>query len=183
MQVRKSQNMIISALMLAFCYILPNFTGNIPYVGSMLLPMHLPVFLCGFLAGPFWAATVGFVAPVSRSILMTMPPMSVAIPMGFEMAVYGAASGLFFQFLAKKNVNLMARIYISLVSAMVLGRVVYGTIKAVMTMGTAEPYTLSAFIAGTVTSGIPGIMLQLVLVPAVVLAVQKAKNPQFVAET
>ncbi len=106
---------------------------------------------------------------------MTMPPMAVAIPMGFEMAVYGFVSGFMFQFLAKKNLPQIKNIYISLISAMVMGRVVYGLIKAGMTFGTAEPYTLTAFIAGTVTSGIPGIILQLVMVPVVVLAVEKAR--------
>lgn len=180
----KNQNysMVISALMLALCYILPNFTGNIPVIGSMLLPMHLPVFLCGFLAGPYWAAAVGFVAPVSRSLLMTMPPMSVAIPMGFEMAAYGLFSGILFHFLAKKDMNILPRIYISLVTAMLAGRILYGLIKASMTFGTAEPYTFAAFIAGTVTSSIPGIILQLVLVPAVVLAVQKVQNPRLSPE-
>lgn len=172
---KTSYSMIISGLMLSLCYILPNFTGNIPVIGSMMLPMHLPVFLCGFLAGPVWAAAVGFIAPVSRSVLMTMPPMSVAVPMGFEMAIYGLVSGLLFQHLEKFSLKILPRIYISLLSAMVLGRAVYGTIKVFMTFGTADQYTLSAFIAGTVTSGIPGILLQLLLVPAVVITVEKAK--------
>lgn len=175
---KNSYSMVIAGLMLALCYILPNFTGNIPVIGSMMLPMHLPVFLCGFLAGPWWAALVGFVAPVSRSLLMTMPPMSVAVPMGFEMAVYGAVSGVLFHLLEKKNLKMLPRIYISLVAAMVLGRAVYGTIKVFLTFGTGNIYTLSAFIAGTVTSGIPGIILQLLLVPAVVMAVEKVKNPK-----
>lgn len=173
---QNSYSMIISGLMLSLCYILPNFTGNIPVIGSMMLPMHLPVFLCGFLAGPWWAMAVGFIAPVSRSLLMTMPPMSVAVPMGFEMAVYGLVSGLLFQHLAGLKLKMLSRIYISLLSAMVLGRAVYGTIKVFMTFATPNQYTFSAFIAGTVTSGIPGIILQLLLVPVVVLAVEKAKT-------
>ncbi len=168
-------SMTLSAMMLALCYILPNFTGNIPVIGSMLLPMHLPVLLCGFLCGPYWSAAVGFVAPVSRSLLFSMPPMSVAIPMGFEMAAYGFVSGFLFHYLEHKNLPTLSRIYISLISAMVLGRVLYGAIKVGMTFGTSDPYTLSAFIAGTVTSAIPGILLQLVLVPAIVLAVEGKK--------
>lgn len=173
--------MVLSSLMLALCYILPNFTGNIPVIGSMLLPMHLPVFLCGFLCGPYWSALVGFIAPVSRSVFLTMPPMAVAIPMGFEMAVYGFSSGFLFQLCKKKDMPQMKSIYFSLVTAMVLGRVVYGAIKAAMTFGTADAYTFSAFIAGTVTSGIPGILLQLVMVPAVVLAVEKHQKSAQVA--
>lgn len=170
--------MVMSSLFLALCYVLPNFTGNIPVIGSALLPMHLPVLICGFICGPMWGAAVGFIAPVSRSLLMTMPTMSVAIPMGFEMAVYGFVCGILFRIQRKKNVAEVKNIYISLVSAMVLGRIVYGFIKASMTFGTANPYTFSAFIAGTVTSAIPGIVLQLVFVPVVVKAVIKYKNPE-----
>lgn len=175
--------MVLSSLMLALCYILPNFTGNIPVIGSSLLPMHLPVFLCGFLCGPYWSALVGFIAPVSRSVFMTMPPMAVAIPMGFEMAVYGFASGFLFHLCQKKQLPQVASIYTSLISAMVLGRVVYGCIKAAMTFGTADPYSFSAFIAGTVTSGIPGIILQLVLVPTVVMAVEKYQKQGTISQT
>ncbi len=174
---KNSYSMIISGLMLALCYILPNFTGNIPVIGSMMLPMHLPVFLCGFLAGPLWAGAVGLIAPVSRSVLMTMPPMSVAIPMGFEMAVYGLVSGFLFRYLEGKGLKMLPRIYTALFIAMVTGRVVYGSIKVFMTFGTPDQYTFAAFIAGTVTSGIAGIILQFLLVPAVVMAVEKVKNP------
>lgn len=172
----KTEKLVLSSLMLALCYILPNFTGNIPVVGSMLLPMHLPVFLCGFLCGPFWSAGIGFIAPVSRSILYSMPPMIVAIPMGFELAAYGFVSGFLFQHCKKRGLPLIGSIYVSLVSAMVLGRVLYGIIKAVITMGSGDPYTFSAFIAGTVTSSIPGIVLQLILVPVVVMAVERQQK-------
>lgn len=174
-QHKKNQTftMILSSLFLALCYILPNFTGNIPVIGSALLPMHLPVLLAGYFCGPFWACAVGFVAPVSRSLLMTMPPMSVAIPMGFELATYGLVSGALYDFAKKQKLPVLHGIYGSLLSAMVAGRVVYGIIKAGMTMGTANPYTFALFVTGTVTSAIPGIILQIVLIPAIVLAMER----------
>ena len=58
------KRLVLSALMLALAYVLPFFTGNIPQIGSMLLPMHLPVLLCGFLCGGPWGALVGLVATV-----------------------------------------------------------------------------------------------------------------------
>ena len=72
---RSVKNLVVAALMLALAYVLPNFTGNIPQIGSMLLPMHLPVLLCGFLCGGVWGAVVGFVAPLLRSVLVGVPPM------------------------------------------------------------------------------------------------------------
>lgn len=170
----------LSALMLALCFILPNFTGNIPHIGSMLLPMHLPVLLCGFLCGPLWGGAVGFIAPILRSLLMTMPPMAIAIPMSFELMTYGFVCGLLYRVLSRKNLKSTAIVYGALLSSMVLGRAVYGVIKAGMTMGTNDPYTFTAFIAGTVTSAVPGIILQLIVVPAVVLAVNKQSNKKWV---
>ena len=96
---RHIRNMVIAALMLAVAYVLPNFTGNIPQIGSMLLPMHLPVLLCGFLCGGFWGAGVGFVAPLLRSALTGgFPPMfPTAVSMAFELAAYGFLSGFLYK--------------------------------------------------------------------------------------
>ena len=45
------QNLVLSAMLLAVGIVLPFFTGQIPKVGSMLLPMHLPVLVCGLVCG------------------------------------------------------------------------------------------------------------------------------------
>ncbi|MFI3250029.1 MAG: ECF transporter S component [Eubacteriales bacterium] len=168
---QRTYQIAIAALMLALCFVLPNFTGNIPYIGSMLLPMHLPVLLCGFICGPFWGGAVGFIAPVLRSVLMTMPPMNVAIPMALELATYGAVSGLLYRILHGKSKKDLVAIYVSLISARVVGRVVYGITQLYLTMNTADVYTFSAFVAGSITNSIPGIIAQLTIVPAVVLAI------------
>ena len=99
---RSVRNLVVSALMLALAYILPNFTGNIPQIGSMLLPMHLPVILCGFLCGGPWGAAVGFVAPLMRSLILTRPVMfPTAVAMAFELAAYGFLSGFLYRRLPK----------------------------------------------------------------------------------
>ena len=85
---RPVQNLVVAALMLALAYVLPFFTGNIPQIGSMLLPMHLPTLLCGFLCGGPWGAAVGFLAPLMRSAILGMPPpFPTAVAMAVEMAV------------------------------------------------------------------------------------------------
>jgi len=88
------QNLTISAMLFAMALVLPFFTGQIPQIGSMLLPMHIPVFLCGLLCGRKYGAMVGLMVPVVRSFLFGMPPMfPTAAAMAFELATYGAVAG------------------------------------------------------------------------------------------
>ena len=162
------KRMVIAALMLALAYILPNFTGNIPQIGNMLLPMHLPTILCGYLCGGPWGAAVGFIAPLMRSAILGMPPpFPTAISMAVEMAVYGFVSGFLYRRLPKT----LGGIYASLISAMLIGRVVWG-VALLTSSGTEFPF--SAFVAGAFTNAIPGIILQLVAIPIIVLALQRA---------
>ena len=166
------KNMVVAALMLALAYILPNFTGNIPQFGSMLLPMHLPVLLCGFLCGGSWGTVVGFIAPLMRSAILGMPPMfPTAISMAFELAAYGFVTGFLYRRLPKNP----GGIYASLIGAMVCGRAVWGVVRALMTLAGNNTFSFAAFIAGAFTTAIPGIVLQLVVIPALILALQKAK--------
>ena len=162
--------LVYSAICLALCLVLPFLTGQIPEVGSMLLPMHLPVLLCGFLCGGTWGAAVGFVAPLLRNLLFGMPPMPWCISMAFEMAVYGLVVGLLYRKLGRS----LKGIYGSLVCAMVAGRLVWGAVQAVILGLRGGSLTMSAFMAGAVTGAIPGIVLQLVLVPILVRALEKA---------
>lgn len=170
-QNQSIRNLVLAALMLALAYILPNFTGNIPQIGAMLLPMHLPTILCGFLCGGPWGAAVGFIAPLMRSLLLTKPPMfPTAIAMAFELATYGLVSGVLYHRLPKTLVG----IYTALIGAMLCGRVVWGIVTALLLLN-GEGFTFAAFIAGAFTNAIPGIILHLVAIPVVVLALQKAK--------
>ena len=165
------KKLVYSAMCLALCLVLPFLTGQIPQVGSMLLPMHIPVLLCGFLCGGGWGAAVGFTAPLLRHLIFSMPPMPGCISMAFELAAYGLVTGLLYKRLGRGMKNL----YISLMCAMVLGRVVWGIAQMAIMGMNGGSFPLSAFVAGAVTSAIPGIVLQLVLVPLLVRALEKAR--------
>ena len=166
------KRMVIAALMLALAYILPNFTGNIPQIGNMLLPMHLPTILCGYLCGGPWGAAVGFIAPLMRSAILGMPPpFPTAISMAVEMAVYGFVSGFLYRRLPKT----LGGIYASLISAMLIGRVVWGVVQLTLLTSSGTEFPFSAFVTGAFTNAIPGIILQLVAIPIIVLALQRAK--------
>ena len=160
-----------SSLCLALCLVLPFLTGQIPEIGGMLCPMHFPVFLCSFLCGPLWGAAVGITAPLLRHFLFHMPPLVTAIGMTFELAAYGLVAGLLYRHLPKKPLSL----YTSLLSAMVLGRIVWGCAMAVISGVTGTAFGWELFLSGAVFSAVPGIVLQLVLVPVLVMALTRAK--------
>ena len=134
------RHLVYAAVCLALCMLLPFLTGQIPQIGSALSPMHIPVLLAGFLCGPWWAMAVGFVAPMLRHVWLGMPPLITAIAMSFELAAYGLFSGLLYRLLPKKTVN----IYVSLIGAMILGRIVWGITMVVISgvSGSASFFTL-----------------------------------------
>ena len=160
--------MILSALFLALAYVLPFLTGQIPEIGAMLCPMHLPVLLCGFVCGPFWGGVVGLVAPLFRSLTLGMPPLfPTAVCMAAELAAYGAVTGLMHKLLPKRK----PYIYCSLLTAMLAGRAVWGGAMFLCLVGKGG-FTLAAFLAGALTNAIPGIVLQIVLIPLIVMLLE-----------
>ena len=172
----KKQNKILklvfSAMFLALAYVLPFLTGQIPEIGSMLCPMHIPVLLCGYVCGWPWGLLVGFLAPLFRSLTLGMPLLfPMAISMAFELAAYGAVAGLMHKFLPKKKIS----IYGSLLTAMIVGRIVFGIAMFTCMNIKGGAYTLSAFITGTVLEAIPGIILQIVLIPILVMLIENTK--------
>ncbi|MDO4766264.1 MAG: ECF transporter S component [Eubacteriales bacterium] len=165
------RNLTISGFMLALGLVLPFLTGQIPQIGRALLPMHLPVFLCALICGWKYGLLVGAVMPLLRHLLFTMPPFQVAIAMTFEMATYGLVAGYIY-FKMKKS-NPLAAVYTALVSAMILGRIVWGIAQMILMGVQGNPFGFQAFLGGALFSAIPGIILQLVLVPALILLLEK----------
>ena len=160
------KTLTLSGMFLALALVMPFLTGQIPQIGSMLCPMHLPVLLCGFFCGGPAGMLVGFIAPILRSSLFGMPYMfPAAVCMAFEMAVYGFVAGTLYRVLPAKR----WAVYLSLVIAMILGRIVWGMAMLVCIGG---GFGMEAFLAGAVTTALPGILLQLVLIPVVVIAME-----------
>ena len=168
----KLLKMILAALFLALAYVMPFLTGQIPEIGSMLCPMHIPVLLCGFICGPVWGGIVGAIAPLFRSLLTGgFPPMfPTAVCMAFELAAYGAVSGWMHKLLPHKK----PYIYCSLIIAMIVGRLVWGA-AMFFCVGAGGGFTLAAFFAGAITNAIPGILLQIVLIPVLVMILDNPK--------
>ena len=168
LRIRK---LIYAALYLAIAMVLPFLTGQIPQIGAMLSPMHIPVLLCGFMCGWPWGLAVGFIAPLLRSVLFGMPALfPAAVAMAFELAVYGGTSGLLYRLLPRKP----WAVYAALIIAMIAGRVVWGAVRLVLAGLSGTSFTWALFIAGALTNAVPGIILHLVLIPILVIAMERA---------
>lgn len=169
------KNLTLSAMFLALAFVMPFLTGQIPQIGSMLCPMHIPVLLCGFFCGAPWGLMVGFIAPILRSFVLGMPPMfPTAFCMAFELATYGLVAGLLHSKLPKRKSN----VYVSLLLAMVLGRIVWGIVMFACMGLDVSKFGFAAFISGAVITAIPGIILQIIIIPIVVISLGKVVNNQ-----
>ena len=167
-----ARNIVLAALFLALAFVLPMITGHVPQIGNMLCPMHFPVLLAGFVLGGPWGLVLGFIAPLLRSVLFGMPPLyPIAISMAFELATYGAVSGWMY----KKVRHTLPMMYAALATAMVAGRLVWGAVRFVLAGLSGSAFPFSAFLSGALFTAVPGIIAQLVLIPLIITALQKAK--------
>lgn len=167
--MKNTKKLIWAAFFVALGLILPFFTGQIPEIGNKLLPMHIPVLICGFVCGWKYGLLVGFITPLFRSMLFGMPPLLTALGMAFELATYGCVTGVLYNRLVKSK----ARIYISLFAAMIIGRIVWGMASVVIYGVSGADFTWQIFLAGSLLNAIPGIILQIVTVPMLMLAFEK----------
>lgn len=163
--------LIMSAMLLAAAYVLPFLTGQIPQIGGMLCPMHIPVIICGYICGAPWGALVGFIAPLFRSLTLGSPTLFPrAVAMAFELAAYGAVSGALYRTLPKRKVY----IYISLFVAMISGRLLWGVVQFFCAGLDISRFGFGAFWAGAVVNAIPGIILQIIVVPIIIMLYEKS---------
>lgn len=160
------KNLAFSALCLALGILLPQAFMRDPSLGQVFLPMHLPVLLCGLICGWQYGGVCGAAVPILCSLLFSRPSMyPMAVAMMFELCAYGFLSGLLFK---KFNVN------ISLVGAMLAGRAVYGVVNWMLLASAGKSFTLSMFMSNAFVIGLPGIAIQLAVIPLVVSALARA---------
>ena len=168
--ISKINRLVYASLFLALALVLPFLTGQIPQIGAMMTPMHFPVLLCGFLCGWQWGIAVGFSAPLLRSVLFGMPVMyPMAVCMALELATYAAVAGMLYRVFPQKRRFL----YVSLIISMILGRLVWGLARFLCAGLDISTFGLSAFWTGAVAMSVPGILLQLLIVPVLVIVSEK----------
>lgn len=187
MKNQNLKNLILAAMFMAIGLALPFLTGQIREIGNMLLPMHIPVLLCGLICGWRYGAVIGFILPPLRFMLFGMPPLfPIGIAMAFELAVYGLVIGLMY---GSSRWKCVFSLYRSLIAAMVCGRVAWGAVRVLLTGAASEAFTWHMFMAGAVFNAIPGILLQLILIPVIMVALNKtglvrfSQKPEAMAES
>ena len=169
--------LVFSAMFLCMALLLPFLTGQIPQIGKMLLPMHIPVLLCGLICGWQYGTAVGFIAPILRGIIFSNPVFfPTGIIMAFELASYGLFAGLIFNLFKNRNI---AKVYISLISAMLIGRIIKCIVQFFILGFTNEGFVFAAYIAGAFTNALPGIVLQLILIPIIMLILDRTRLISF----
>ena len=174
--MKHTKKLVITALCIALGVVLPFAFHSIPNAGSVMLPMHIPVLLSGLLCGPLYGLAAGLLTPLLSSFITGMPPVAYLPSMLCELAVYGLVAGLLIHFIKTKSS--IANIYIALIGAMMCGRLVYGLLNAVIFR--AGEYSMVVWLTSAFVTSLPGIIIQLVVIPLIVIALRKAKLVQAV---
>lgn len=177
MKKQSLKNMVLAAMFLGLGLVLPFLTGQIKWIGNMLLPMHIPVLLCGLICGWQYGLVIGFLLPVMRSMLFGMPPLyPTAVSMSFELAAYGFIIGFLY---SHSRWQCVKSLYRCMIIAMLSGRIVWG-IAQVLLLGLGDNgFTVHAFVSGAFLNAIPGIILQLILIPSIMVLLNRAKLVPF----
>ena len=169
--MNNTRKLVLTALFIAIGVILPQAFHAVPNAGSIFLPMHIPVLIAGFAVGPLYGTLCGVLTPILSHLIFGMPPAPMLPQMICELASYGFLTGLLNRIV--RNDNALIKNYIVLIGAMLGGRLVYGLLNALVFR--AGSYSLQAWISAALVTALPGIAIQLVLIPILVDRLKKAK--------
>lgn len=170
----ETQRLVLAALFLAIGIVLPSITGSIKEIGDSLLPLHLTVMLCAVICGPKYSACIGLILPFLRSLFFGMPPLYPnAVWMALELVTYGLVLGI--MYFGRKSYS-RGYIFICLITSMLAGRIVWGVSKALLLGFAGKSFGIQAFIVGGFLDAVPGILLQLILIPLTVELFERKKK-------
>lgn len=168
--MRSIKKLTLTSVCAALCVVLPIAFHSIPNAGTIFLPMHIPVLICGMICGWPYGLVCGLMGPLLSSAITGMPPVAMLPAMMVECGAYGAVSGLVLKVL--RTGKTYGDLYIALVVAMIAGRVISGIAKALIF---SPGLAMSAWVASSFVTALPGIVIQLVFLPGVVAMLMKAK--------
>lgn len=171
--MKKNQiiRLVFTGLCIALGVVLPLAFHTVPNGGKVFLPMHIPVLLCGMACGPVYGLICGVLTPLLSSVMTSMPPAAMLPAMLCELAVYGLISGLLLKLVHTRSKA--ANLWISLVGAMLCGRAVSGLLNGLIFQ--AGSYGMKEWVAASFVAALPGIAIQLVVLPLLVLALERAR--------
>lgn len=173
----RTKKLTLSAMFIGLGLVMPLLTGQLKALGNAFLPMHLPVLLCGLIVGPWYGLVVGLVLPILRNFIFGMPPLyPTAISMAFELATYGFVVGYVYQ---NSRWKCIIALYESLIMAMISGRIVWGIVQMLLLGISGQQFTIQMFLAGAIFNAIPGIVFQLIFIPALMLSLHKTGLVKF----
>lgn len=166
-----TKKLVFASVCIAMCLVLPMAFHTVQNAGAIFLPMHIPVLLCGLICGWQYGLICGLTGPLISSLITGMPAMAILPSMMVELAVYGLVCGAMMKFVKTKSTYV--DLYISLVTALILGRIVSGAAKALIF--NVGKYSLKMWVTGSFITALPGLIIQLVLIPTVVYALMHAR--------
>lgn len=165
----KTKKITLAALFLALGVLFPQIFHAIPNAGLVLLPMHIPILICGFICGPLYGFLVGFITPILSNVIFAMPLAHKLFQMIIELSIYGLISGLLSSLINIKN-NFLKN-YLVLIISMIFGRLIYGLANYyILKAGT---YSLQIWLVSAFITSLPGIVIQLLIIPSVVIWIKK----------
>jgi len=170
---KSTRDLSLASMFIAIGLVLPTLvTWHIPEIGRMLLPMHLPVLFCGLICGRKYGLIVGFILPLMRSFIFGIPILFPnAVAMAFELATYGFIIGLVYHHIVPQK-NIFS-LFLSLIAAMIAGRIIWGSAMAILLGFSGGYFTWQLFIAGAFLNALPGILIQLILIPAIMITLDR----------
>ena len=166
---QKTKNLTLASMCLAIGVILPQAFHAVANAGSIFLPMHIPVLVCGFICGPFYGFIVGLLTPFISHIIFSMPPTAMLGQMLVELATYGLCTGLLNKII--KINNELIKNYVVLISSILIGRIIYGLCNALIFK--ANSYSLSIWLMAAFVTSLPGIIIQLLIIPFLIKSLNK----------
>lgn len=161
----------ICSICAALCCVLP-LAFHAVGLGAAFSPLHLPVLLCALLCGPVYGGFCGLAGAVVSCLLTSMPSPFQLIYMIPEVCTYGVIAGWLSGRVHTGRV--LPDLWLSLIPAMLLGRVVGGAVQAVLYLSTAREYSLALWAGGYLAGTLPGAALQLAVLPPLALALMRA---------
>ena len=170
--MNKTYKLTISSMCLAIGVVLPQVTHFLPEFASKLSLMHMPVYIAGLICGPLYGLFVGLFCPLFSMLLFNMPKALTLYSMMIELGAYGLFSGLFIKIFNNKSNTL--NIYLSLISSMIMGKIIYGVCNALIFK--SGEYSIALWISAAFINGIFGIIIHLIIVPTICLLLKKRIN-------
>ena len=165
----KTKKLVLTALFISIGIVLPQMLAPVPSVRAMLSPMHIPALLCGLIAGPSAGLVTGLVVPLLSHLIFGMPMAGMLPGMVIELGTYGLAAGLAMKM---KKISFLPRVYVSLILAMLAGRITAGLVNAfVIQVG---KYSRQTWIVSYFIGTAPAMVIQIIVIPLLVMALVKA---------